>query len=113
MTLNCAEKSLEAMKYRCILVLEPPLKKSDFSLPIYKVTEKKQTKEMQAPHSSISAIKKWRCVKYQFSYRDIYLSCIIPGMSLVQVWVNCKMRVAEVVQKEKGWEGEGKPQILQ
>lgn len=61
---------------------------------------------MQAPYISVSSKKKLGCVEYQFSYRDVYPSYIIPGMSLVQVWIYCKMRVAEVVQKEKGCEGE-------
>lgn len=69
--LNSAEQSLEALKYGHTFILD---------LPLPKVTEKKQTNEMQAPYSSISAIKKPRYVKYQFPYRDVYLSCIILGI---------------------------------
>lgn len=68
---------------------------------------------MQAIYISISATKKLRSVKYQFPYRDVYLSCVILGMSLLYVQIKFKMKVAEVVQEEKDWEREGNPQILQ
>lgn len=68
--------------------------------------KKKQPQEMQASYGSVSSTKKLGCVKSQFSYRVVYPSCIIPEMSLDQVWTYCKMRVAEIVQKNKGCEGE-------
>lgn len=74
---------------------------------MYKVSEKKHTKEMQLSYVSISAMKKPRCVN-QFPYRDVYLSRIILGMSLIRFWVNCKTMVAEDVEKEKCWEAEKK-----
>lgn len=44
--------------------------------------KKEQPQEMQAPYSYVSSTKKLRCVKSQFSYRDVYCSYIMPEMSL-------------------------------
>jgi len=103
------------MKDRSILALELLRKKTKFSLPIYKLIKRKQTKKMQAAlHWLSQCFKETKVCQVPVSQQGyISLSCIILTVLLDQVWVNCKKRVNNLVQKEKSWAGEGKPQILQ
>lgn len=115
MSLSYAEESLVVMKDRSILTLELLWKKTKFSIPIYKLIERNQTKKMQAALQWLSqCFKETRVCQVPVSQQRYFsLSRTILTVLLDQAWVSCKKRVTNVVQKEKSWAGERKPQILQ